>query len=151
LVALAALAVGQLTGLDLALGVLSLVGAVFLTWLAWDTWRISELHVSLSDEKPGTLAKSIGVNLLNPHPYIFWFTVGGPMVVQAWNSGTLSLVAFLGGFFTCLVGAKMSMALLIGRFRQGFQGRTYAWTMRGLALMLLGFAGWMVMEGLARL
>jgi threonine/homoserine/homoserine lactone efflux protein len=147
-VVLAALAMEQLADLDIAFGIISLAGAAFLGWLAWDTWQVVEISVEPGAENPGSLFKAIGVNLLNPHPYLFWFTVGGPMVVKAWASGAASVSAFLGGFFFCLVGAKMAMALLIGRYRHWFRGRAYALSMRVLALMLLGFAVWTGMEGL---
>jgi threonine/homoserine/homoserine lactone efflux protein len=151
LVLLAAFAIGRLSDLDGVFALISLVGALFLIWLSWDTWKISELRVDLGEENPGTILKSVGVNLLNPHPYVFWFTVGGPLVVQARDAGVSSLVCFLGGFFSCLVGAKMVLALLIGRYRGGLRGRVYAWTMRTLALLLLGFAVWMGWDGVSRL
>ena len=150
-VLLAAFAVGQLEGIEVAFGLLSVVGAFFLAWLAWDTWQVSGISVAADEGQPGTLLKSIGVNLLNPHPYLFWFTVGGPLVVQAWQTGWTSLMAFLVGFFVCLVGAKMAMALLIGRYRFWFQGRAYGGTMRVLAVLLLGFSGWMLIEGVGHL
>ena len=151
LVLLAVLALESLSDLDRVFGLISLGGALFLGWLSWDTWKISELRVELGEDNPGTLVKSVGVNLLNPHPYVFWFTVGGPLVVQAQDDGVVSLMAFLVGFFSCLVGAKMVLAVLIGRYRDGLRGRVYVGTMRTLALLLLGFALWMGWDGVARL
>ena len=151
LVLLAATAVGQLADEGVVFGVISLVGAAFLGWLSWDTWKISELEVPNAEGATGTLWKAVGVNLLNPHPYVFWFTVGGPLVVQSQSAGWLGPVVFLSGFFASLVGAKMAMAVLIGRYRAWFRGRVYSWTMRGLALLLAAFAFWMILDGLQRL
>ena len=60
LVLLAAFAIGRLSDLDGVFALISLVGALFLIWLSWDTWKISELRVDLGEENPGTILKSVG-------------------------------------------------------------------------------------------
>jgi len=152
LVLLSGLAVASVAHLDTALGVLSLVGAAFLLWLARDSFLASPLD--LNDQVPDdahSLRKSIFTNLLNPHPYVFWLLVGGPMVARAFDQGFAAVMAFVAGFFFCLVGAKLALALITERFRYLLESRGYLWVMRGLGVALGLFACGFVLDGLKRL
>ena len=80
-------------------------------------------------------------SLPNPGPYLFWMTVGAPLALQAWTVGAGCAAAFLGAFSLSIVGAKMGVAVLTGRFGPVLGGRGYVWVMRGLGLMLLVYAG----------
>lgn len=88
-------------------------------------------------------------NLLNPHPYVFWLAVGGPLVAEAHGTSPGAVAAFLVGFFGCIVGAKAVMALAIGRFRHLLSGAGYRWTMRALAAGMLLLALRFAEEGLS--
>jgi threonine/homoserine/homoserine lactone efflux protein len=136
---------------DTALGVVSLLGAVFLVWMAWETARVGGVEVNATEQSAQSIRDSVLVNLLNPHPYLFWFVVGGPIVLDASRSGWVALVGFLAGFFGCLVGAKVALAMLVGRMRGALTGGGYTWTMRLLGLAILVFAVVFVRDGLGRL
>ncbi|MBD88971.1 MAG: hypothetical protein CL940_01365 [Deltaproteobacteria bacterium] len=152
LVAASAFLVVSMEGADTALGVLGLVGALFLVWLAWETSRAA---APSAQDAPGEDARSVQkallTNLLNPHPYLFWITVGGPMVAAAWALGTGAILAFCVGFFGCLCGSKLALALLTGRYRDLLLGPPYRWIMRGLALAMAIFAIQFGQGGLERL
>lgn len=152
MLAAAALALSSMSGADPMLGGVALVGAAFLTWLAWDTATSAPPRVEVGDdEDAGSVKKAVLTNALNPHPYLFWFTVGGPIAVEAFGVGWRPLAGFLVGFFSCLIGSKIALALLAGRLRQALLGRGYRWVMRGLGAAMLAF-GWMfAMEGGSRL
>ncbi|MBU0639122.1 MAG: hypothetical protein KKB50_09685 [Planctomycetes bacterium] len=53
-------------------------------------------------------------NLLNPHPYLFWFVIGAPTLLRAWSASALGAVVFIVGLYACLIGAKVLVALLRG-------------------------------------
>ena len=55
-------------------------------------------------------------NALNPHPYIFYTTVGAPIIFKSLNQSFLSTVSFVGSFLLLLVGSKILLALVAGRF-----------------------------------
>jgi threonine/homoserine/homoserine lactone efflux protein len=89
------------------------------------------------------------VNLLNPHPYLFWFTVGGPFVVQsAAQSAFGAILAFLGGFYGCLVGSKVLLALLVHSGRARLQSRGYRLTLQTSGVLLLVLGGMLIWEGI---
>jgi hypothetical protein len=77
------------------------------------------------------------VNAAGPGPWIFWSTVCGPILAEAWRAGPDRAVAFLLGFYATLVGGK---AALVAAF--GLAGRIGPRTARGLQLAAsAGMAG----------
>ena len=94
---------------------LTVVGGCFVIYLGVETMR-SAAHMQLaglaSAAPAGTdLWRAMLVNILSPHPWLFWITVGGPTLARAWENGPLSAIAFLVGFYGLLVGSKVLVAL----------------------------------------
>ena len=104
LVALGALTIASLEGLDGVLGVIGLLGAVFLLWLAWETARASPPEVEVTDtSEANSASKALVANFLNPHPYLFWFAVGGPIVAEGLGRGWRERRGLLCGLLRVLV------------------------------------------------
>jgi threonine/homoserine/homoserine lactone efflux protein len=97
------------------LAALSAAGAVFVAWLAWEA-----LHGRSDEAAPGDLRRAVVVNALSPHPWLFWATVGGPLVVEAAAGGA---AAFIVGFYATLVGTKVAIAALVEAGRRRGSGR----------------------------
>ncbi|MGH7964793.1 MAG: LysE family translocator, partial [Candidatus Binatia bacterium] len=138
----------------LVFAVLGICGGLYVTFLGWETWRTAALTPPSTTETIHTarqsLSKGITVNLLNPHPYLFWLTVGGPLVIESYRqSAFTSIVAFVAGFYVCLVGAKVLLALLIHSGRARLQGRGYRLALRLSALLLLLLGIMLVWEGVS--
>lgn len=151
-VAIAALVViGRLADADQALGVIALLGAVFLSYLAYDSVRIRGLDVGTERPVPQSLKKGALTNFLNPNPYLFWFTIGAPTVHEAYGLDGRFVVMFLVGLYACLVGTKMAFAVIAGHGRVWLSGPSYLYTMRTLGVALFVFALKFSYEGLQRL
>ena len=92
---------------------ISTLGAVFLCWLARDCWNgsTSETQTEAHAQAPGSVRKALLTNLLNPHPYLFWLMIGGPILAQAWSVGANHAIVFVAAFFGCLVGSKIAIAV----------------------------------------
>ncbi len=138
----------QLANVNAILGGVSLLGACFVGYLAYESFRTNHLDVQASNTTAQSLRKGVLVNLLSPHPYLFWFMVGAPMIVKAWQENALAALAFVVGFYVCLVGSKLLVAVLVGKSRQFFVGRSYAYLMRVLGVLLLVFALLLARDGL---
>ena len=132
------LVLAQLSRVNAVLGVISLAGALLLLSMAYKSLRSSQISLSLDNKPARSLSKGVFVNFLSPHPYLFWLTIGGPLVMKAWAQSYLSALAFIGTFYLFLIGAKISLALLAGRSKVLLEGRLYLFVMRALGL-LLGF------------
>jgi threonine/homoserine/homoserine lactone efflux protein len=136
--------------------ILSFWGGLYVIFLGWETLRAVPAAAVPIAERTGniwqSLRKGLTVNLLNPHPYLFWLTVGGPLVMQSYAQSEFgAMVAFLSGFYGCLVGAKVLLAFLVHSGRAWLQGRGYrsALQLSGVLLFLLG--GMLIREALRTL
>jgi threonine/homoserine/homoserine lactone efflux protein len=129
------------------LGVVSLLGSGFLVYLAQDSFRVKPPDLVDGSPNPRSLRKGFLANLLNPHPYLFWLMIGGPMMLKAASVSASSAVLFIVGHYTCLIGAKMLVAVLVQRGRS-LLARGYVRVMRVLALALLVFALIFLRDGL---
>lgn len=151
IILLSTLILSRLADYRIILGVVSLVGGLFVLFLAYDSLRTRGLSNELQGQEPQSLSKGVLVNLLSPHPYLFWLTVGGPIILKAWVKGPWGVMAFGAAFFGCLIGAKVLVAVLIGRSKQWLRGRTYGLILRALGGILLVFAFLLFVDGLTLL
>lgn len=130
------------------LGLISLIGGLFVIYLAYKSFWTRSLNMQTQDTPPQSLSKGALVNALNPHPYLFYLTVGGPTLLKAWTDSPFTAVVFVTSFLGCLVGAKVFVAVLAGKSRQWLSGRTYNYLMRVLGMLLLMFAFILLRDGL---
>jgi threonine/homoserine/homoserine lactone efflux protein len=130
----------QVREMQTVLAGLSLFGAAYLIYLGYETLHITAGALRAAQSNPQSLLKGIVTNYLNPHPYLFWFTVGAPLLSNAQNRPLLQAAVFLTAFYLFLVGSKMLLAWIAGSSRFLIQGRVYTWTMHILGLALWGFA-----------
>lgn len=126
----------QFKDISLFIGLLSLVGGLYLLWIALKIFKIQEINISKSLGKPKPLSTAIKVSLLSPNPYLFWFTVGGTYLAQGTTAESISFVVVSIG---SLVFAKMAVAWVTSNFRELLDSKAYLWIMRFLGLLLAGF------------
>ena len=137
----------QLATFDAVLGGIGLVGGLYLLHLGHETF-VSRVPADAMIQIPASLRRGAVVNALSPHPYLFWATVGGPIVLQAAQHSLLAAVLFIGCFYVCLIGAKLSIALMVGRWRDLLISGPYRAVMRTLGVVLMGFGIVLILEGL---
>jgi len=138
----------RLSNFHTILGIISLVGGFVLLSMGYESIRTKgvELHVRETGSK--SLTKGVLVNALNPHPYLFWFSVGAPIMTKAMSLNISALVAFIGSFYVFLVGSKIVLALVVGESKSFLTGRIYLYTMRLLGLVLCILALVLFYDGL---
>jgi threonine/homoserine/homoserine lactone efflux protein len=141
------LLLSQVAGIHRLLGLLSLLGGAVLCAMGYSSLRSQPVQVAEPVAPPRSLLKGIVVNLLSPHPYLFWLTVGGPLLSRAWSQGLWAPTTFLLSFYCLLIGAKILLACLVGRSKAFLQGPCYLWTMRLVGLLLCGLALRLVVDG----
>ena len=130
------------------LGVISLAGAAFVAFLGVGSLRTTGIEAGRPGEAPRSWSRGAIVNALSPHPYVFWVTVGAPTLILASDQGGPAVVAFLAGFYACLIGAKCVLAIVAGRSSQRLRGGAYRGVMLVLGVLLLLFAALLAVEGL---
>jgi threonine/homoserine/homoserine lactone efflux protein len=130
------------------LGGISLVGGGVVFRMGVKGLKTNALVIDPEVSTKNALAKGVLVNVLSPHPYLFWISVGAPVFHKAMALNMAAAAAFVSGFYLLLVGSKVAVALLLGRSRSIIQGQAYVYTMRGLGLVLCLLALVLVKDGL---
>jgi threonine/homoserine/homoserine lactone efflux protein len=147
IIALALALAAKMAHLRPLLGIVSIAGGAFVLYLAWEGFRPVRVAAEAPAKHPRSWFKGILTNLLNPHAWVFWLTVGAATLAKAMAQGWPTAVAFLGGFYLLLVGSKVLIVLLAARSRDLLAGRPYRVVMRVLAVLLAVFALLLFREG----
>ena len=92
------------------------------------------------------LWRGVVVNVLNPHPYLFWTMVGGPAIVTGWRESPLHALAFLVPFYVLLVGSKATIAFLVSRKAGGLSQLGYRRTLQGSGVLLVAMGVWLAVQ-----
>ena len=139
IVVLTLVVLSQLSGFQSVLGGISLLGGIVVLFMGWGSMNPKPAGVGEADPVPRSLLKGVLANALSPHPYLFWFSVGAPIMTRAKDTGWTAGAVFICGFYVCLIGSKVLLATLVGRSRAFLTGRAYRLIMRvlGAALCIL--------------
>lgn len=151
IIAAAVFLLGRIEDSAPALGIVSLAGGALLaSWgVAGLRGEATEIHDQAEESRVwGSLGKGIAANVLNPSPYLFWLTIGAPLLLRAAEAGFGRAALFLGVFYLGLVGSKALLAVLVARSRSVLRGRAYLWANRTLAVVLLVYAAIFVRGGI---
>ena len=142
------LVLSRLSNILPLLGVVSLLGSAFLIYLGYEGISFKGVDIDLEEAKPQSIRKGVIANFLNPAPYLFWFTIGAPLVLKALHLGIFPASAFILGFYVFLVGSKVLVAVVVGKSRFFLKSRNYIYTIRLLGIILLVFAVLFIKDGL---
>jgi threonine/homoserine/homoserine lactone efflux protein len=129
-----------------ALGVISIFGGIYLFYLGLSSLRVKTENID-EDVDPKSLKKGLMVNFMNPSPYMFWVSIGGPLVLKASSISLTSAAAFIIPFYVLLVGSKIVVAMISGRSRNLLSSRYYRIIIRTLGLVLMGFGVLFLRDG----
>lgn len=151
IVLIAVFLVNQLSRFHDILGIISLAGGILVLYLGVESLRARPAELDMNTAAPRSLLKGVAVNAISPHPYLFWFSVGGPILLKAWNADPMQGILFLLFFYFLLVGSKVGVAVLTNRSRSFLTGKTYLAVMRVLGVLLIGFSFYLFREGLVLL
>lgn len=142
------LVVAQVRDSRLILAVISFCGAVFIARLGFENLKTRGVDVPAYSQKPQSFIKGIITNLFSPHPYLFWLTVGVPIMSKAMEEGVAQVILFLVSFYSLLVGCKIFLALLVAQSKAFLRGRVYVNTMRVLGVILCMLAAVLFYDGI---
>jgi threonine/homoserine/homoserine lactone efflux protein len=138
----------KLSGFNFALGGISILGGFFIAYLAYESFTIKRIGFDPQNIKIQSLEKGIITNMLSPHPYLFWMTVGAPTILKAFRISPMSGLLFLLGFYLFLVGSKITTAFIVDKSKSFLQSDTYIYIIRTSGVALSVFAILFIREGL---
>jgi len=133
---------------DIILGLISILGGIFIAYLGYDSIRSKGIEIDVQHLKPKSIRKGIIVNILSPHPYIFWLMVGAPITVKAYHASPVAAFVFIIAFYVMLIGSKISIALIVDKSRAILKNKVFIWTLRILGLVLMIFSILLIKEGI---
>lgn len=154
IIAAAVFLLGRIENSEPALGIVNFAGGALLASYGIAGLRGGQSiveEVTVETRVWGSLGKGAAVNLLNPSPYLFWLTVGAPLLLRAFDAGWAAAAGFLVAFYLGLVGSKAVLAVMVARSRSVLRGRGYLLANRILAVVLLIYAALFIREGVLRL
>ena len=134
------------------LAVIGVIGSGYVVYLGWETvhtarrasdlvWHSARQGAPVTGRQ--SLQRGATVNALNPHPYLFWATVGGPTLLAAFNQSLLQGALFLLGFYAALIGSKVAVAALVHSQSRRFSPVWYERILVLLGLLLIGLGVWL--------
>ncbi len=132
---------------SMSIAIISFAGALYLLYLGVESILTGNLDIEIDTKKSGSLKKGIIVNFLSPHPYLFWITIGGPILFRALEIDIASSILFIAGFYSLLVGSKIVIAIFVGRFRSFLKSNYYLYTIRALGMVYIIFAVFFLRQG----
>jgi len=145
------LLLSRVSGSPAVLGLVALAGAALLVRYGWECFQAPPPDAGNPQAAPRSVLRGVAANFANPHPYLFWATVGAPMLLEAGQAGAAGVAAFLAVFYAAIVGAKVLAAVLAGRFRHFLGSRAYRALMAVLGLSLCYFAFAFARQGVSML
>ena len=80
-------AVNAVAASNTAMGLLALAGGLCLAYYALESFRFVPQARDAGQGKPSSLLRGVMANFLNPHPYVFWTTIGAPLMIEAASGG----------------------------------------------------------------
>ena len=123
---------------------LRIAGGLLMLYLARGAYKAftEEKEKRAADE--ATPAKSLlsaaAINILSPSVYLFWSTIGAPIVLEGWQISPMHGLSFVIGMYTVFIPALATLIILFAQTGR-LPDKAQKWIGYGLALLLalLGF------------
>jgi threonine/homoserine/homoserine lactone efflux protein len=130
----------HLTSYNFIIGVIAFFGASYLIYSGIESLKIKSDSFGLKAEKKNALKRGVIVNFGNPHPYIFWLSIGGPIIFKSLSVHIWATIFFIFGFYSFLVGSKVITALIVERSKYFINSNYYFSIIRilGVAQIIFG-------------
>jgi len=148
IILLTLLALSTLAEQDTVIGLISIFGACYLFYLGLENFRTKASKLEVVIVKKEGFKRAIVTNLLNPHTYLFWLSVGSPMILETLRTDASATVLFLLGFFAFLIGSMTFVAIVVDRSKSIVNGKYYSYVIRVLGIVLIFLALVILAEGL---
>jgi threonine/homoserine/homoserine lactone efflux protein len=113
-------------------GLLSLLGAMFLLVLAYQNITMRRESLSRNASLTTSFMKAVILNILNPYLYVLWFSVAIPVFARGNLAGSLVFTVVLNA---SAVASMMLLVLLVGFLRVRFMDYVH-WGIRALGVLL---------------
>jgi threonine/homoserine/homoserine lactone efflux protein len=135
---------------NIAFIIIAFAGGGFMIWMALGMFRsLPELTLSGENVESGSSLPITGalMSLANPYWIIWWATIGLGYVMVAGNLGFPGVLAFFLGHILADLAWYAFVSLAIHKGRDILPDRVYRWLIAFCAVFLLGYAGYLLYNG----
>lgn len=144
LLVLSRVPVSFLNGLRIAGGLLML----YLARGAYKAFTKEAIDSQTIGESPAkSLFSAAAINLLSPSVYLFWTTIGAPIVLEGWQISPLHGLAFIIGMYSVFIPALAALIILFGQTGK-LPAKAQKWIGYGLTLLLAGLGLYQIWYGI---
>ena len=140
----------QMAQVKILLIIITFSGGLFLVYLGYKN-IIATGEVNLKSVKTNSLRKGVITNFLSPSPYVFWMSIGAPLLGSAFGINVTTGIIFLIIFYTLLIGLKITIAILASKARRFVGGKAYKIVIRLLGFVLAGLGLFYIYNGFVNL
>jgi len=130
----------SLMGYNFVIGMISLFGACYLIYLGVENLRVKIDEFDVKPGKKDALKRGVIANFLSPHPYLFWLSIGGPMIFRSLDAHILATILFVSGFYSLLIGSKICIVLILEKSKTFIKSKHFLYVVRALGITLILFA-----------
>jgi len=100
-------------GYNFVVGMISLFGACYLIYLGVENLRVKIDEFDVEPAKKDALKRGVIANFLNPHSYLFWLSIGGPIIFKSLDIHISATILFILVFYSLLIGSKIRIVLIL--------------------------------------
>ncbi len=130
---------------ELAVGVIGVVGALFLSWLALKIFaeirKGAEIDLRARNEVGwGPFLAGIWASVSNPGWIVWWATIGARYILLSLKHGIAGMFFFLSGHFLADFLWYSMVSFLVSRGRGKLSRRLYHGLLYGCSAMVMAFA-----------
>lgn len=100
---------------------IGVAGGLLILYMAWRVVREArdvDPTEGAGPDPRGHFWRVVAVGLLSPSPWVFWFLIAGPLLINRWLVGWIHGVVFLVSFFACFVGMMILVAWAVATGRR---------------------------------
>lgn len=98
---------------------LRILGGLFVMLLAWrifKLWQDKGAQFQATEQAARrTILEALGINLLNPNPYLLWLFVAGPIMLTGLRQSTEEGISFFVGLYGVFVLGLALMVIIFGK------------------------------------
>lgn len=156
LMVLFSLGLNEFTDNNTAVGIIGIVGGVFLAWLAVKIFlEVRQgISIDLTAEQEvgwGPVLAGVWTSISNPGWIIWWATIGARYILLSLDHGIIGLAFFFVGHEMADLIWYSLVSFLVSRGRGRISDRVYHVVLYACSMMVLGFAALFIINGIMTL
>lgn len=118
---------------------LRIAGGLLMLYLARGAYKAFTEEQEKSTAAEATPARSLfsaaAINILSPSVYLFWSTIGAPIVLEGWQISPMHGLSFIIGMYAVFIPSLATLIILFAQTGR-LPAKAQKWIGYGLALLL---------------